>query len=134
MKKMMKNLQNEKGEAMIEMIIVVATVVFLIGGAVTLMAGDSEEPAHEFGAAQAEQAVTTESKPLDVFNQMAKDVSDFQADAGYMTTDERQSMGYALLERLDVLLEQAEIAGNQEVVEEILTQQLSVEKEMNYGL
>ena len=134
MKKMLKNLQNQKGEAMIEMIIVVATMVFVMGMAVTFISGGFDEVAPEFGAAQSEQSVTTEAEPLDVFRQMAKDVSDYQSDAGYMTTEERQSTGHALLERLDVLLEQAEIAGNQSVVEEILAQQLTVENEMNYGL
>ena len=99
-----------------------------------MLKGGFEMPIPEFGTTQTEQAATAKAESLDVFEQMAKDVSDYQADAGYMTTAERQTAGYGLLERLDVLLEQAEIARNQEVVESILAQQLSVENEINYGL
>lgn len=134
MKKILKNLQNQKGEMLVESILVVATLLVLVTLINTLFRGESLIPMPEFGEAQAEQTVTAEAEPLDVFSQMAEDVESYKADAGYMTTDERQTTGYGLLERLDVLLEQAEGAGNQEIVEQILSQQLTVENEMNYGL
>lgn len=134
MKKILKNLRNQKGSSNVE-IIVFLTVVLMIGFALVLIPKDAlKEAFSEMGTTQAEETVVAETEPLDVFSQMEKDVSDYQADAGYMTTDERQSTGHGLLERLDVLLEQAEIAGNQEVVESILSQQVKVETEMNYGL
>lgn len=134
MKKIMKNLQNQKGSIMLESIIVISVLVVLVTIIVKMITGGFETPSPEFGEAQAEQTATAEAESLDVFSQMAKDVESYKADAGYMTTDERQATGYGLLERLDVLLEQAEIAGNQTVVEQILSQQLTVENEMNYGL
>ena len=134
MKKIIKNLQNQKGEIMIEVIILMTSVIIVSSAIVMMMKGGFEVAMPEFGTAQAEQTATAEAEPLDVFSQMAKDVEVYKAEAGYMTTDERQSMGHGLLERLDVLLEQAEIAGNQTVVEEILAQQLQVETEINYGM
>lgn len=134
MKKILKNLRNQKGSSNVE-IIVFLTVVLMIGFALVLIPTNAlKEAFSEMGTTQAEETVVAETEPLDVFSQMEKDVSDYQANAGYLTTVERQTMGYELLERLDILLEQAESAGNPEVVESILTHQLTVENEMNYGL
>lgn len=134
MKKLLKNLQNQKGSSNMEIIIWI-TVIVVIGFALMTISKDAlTEAFSELGATQTEETVVAETEPLDVFSQMAKDVSDYQSDAGYMTTDERQKVGYQLIERLDVLLEQAELADNQQVVEAILKQQLLVETEMSYGV
>lgn len=133
MKKIMKHLQNQKGVMMMEALIVLGTLVFLAGLILNWVAGEFEVDTPEFAEAQVEQSTTKEAEPLDVFSRMEKDVESYIVDAGYMTTDERQTTGHGLLERLDVLLEQAESAGNQTVVEQVLSQQLTVENEMNYG-
>lgn len=139
MKKIIKNLRNQKGSSNVEIIVLLTAIILVAMLLLGMTNIGFKEVLAELGttlSTEAEQTTTAdaEAKPLDVFSQMAKDVEEYKSGAGYMTTDERQTAGYGLMERLDVLLEQAEIAGNQEVVEQILTQQITVEKEMNYGL
>lgn len=133
MQKLRNSLRNESGYMNIEIImlmsipltIVTVLFVFAIGGF------DEIETKHlEVATAQ----TATADVELDVFEKMEKDVVDYKSDASFMTTEEKKTEGEALLERIEILLTEADTAKKQDVVDRLLLHEQKVEEEMAYGL
>lgn len=132
-----KRSNNERGGSSIE-IIVLLSVVILIFGALTVggkqMVSDVLTEMAGTQTTQAETETAVQQEPVDAFTQLDKDAFVFLGDAGFMTSEEKQVAGTALLGQIELLLTQAETAGMTDAVDMLVDYETKIEAEMNYGI
>lgn len=130
MNRMVHLVKNQKGFASFELIIVLGLMLIVAAVAFNLFTNQGEQLVNaiptEAERVQGEESVV----PMDAFEQLDKDAFVFLGDAGFMTTEEKQVAGDALLAQIEQLLTEAETA---ETVDMLVGYETKIETELNYG-